>query len=475
MLPFNRPVTSPNGSEYRLSVLSPPTPRQKYLIRLGLRGDPFLLPNAEEELAYSGQTLAQTAPVTSGEGERILTVPPFFHYYVQPFTAPDGRRLLHALRQPGWSLVFGERGSGKSTLRLNLEAEIRRQPGRTLVVSCSFNQDVEPSEAYWSWLAQTLALDLFIQLVEQFNPLNPPTPEQSASWRTILTLGGRPLERLARRFLEALKASEPRGVLGLGDIWASVDRSDVSSRPALIYVERYPQLMDVLSDALHAARGAQALCGRVAFQAGLRMAQLWGYQQIFLLVDNVDARERPVEAMLDLLRPLLQMPPDWQEYNLSGKLFLPLELKPYLSADLLPKSVFDVTIQWDEDGLRALVERRFRAAGARYRGFDDLAGPDLEGQLDRLLIQAAEGSPRRLLETISRLLDAHASRDPEAGDRLIRLADWQQARRHRGNKTPPIIAVTGAEKPHSARGHESHTQAGQAHPSAPPPELKTTA
>jgi hypothetical protein len=449
---------------------SPPTARQKYLIRLGLTGDPFLLPNAEEEIAFSGHLLAPLTR-TGPEGvEGAFVVPSFFNYYTQPFTAPDGKRLLQVLRQPGWAFVFGERGSGKTTLRLNLEAAIRRRPGHTLVVSYSFTRDIESSESYWNRLAQSLALDLFIQLVEEFNPLNPSTPEQSASWRDILILGGPTLARLAQHFLEATK---PSGSFGFGDLWAPVDRSDFL-RPALNYVERYQQLVDVLRSALADARGAQAPCGQAAVQAGLQLAQLWGYQHIFFLVDNFDAGERSIEAMLGLARPLLQMPAEWQPYKISGKFFLPLELKPHLPHSLLPKPAFDVTIAWDEVGLRALVESRFRAAGARYRGFDDLAGLGLEGNLDQQLIEWAKRSPRRLLEIISRLLDAHARRDPEATDRLIQLDDWQRAQKRQAgdSETPPSIPITGTDESHPDNDHEPYTQAGLAHQSAPPPDLK---
>jgi hypothetical protein len=160
--------------------------------------------------------------------------------------------------------------------------------------------------------------------------------------------------------------------------------------------------------------------------------------------------------MLDLIRPLIQLPADWQHYNIDGKFFLPLMLREPL-LPLLPKSAFDVTIRWDEEGLRALVERRFRAAGAYYRGFDDLAGPNLEDKLDDLLIRSAAGSPRHLLEIINLLLDKHAERDSQ--DRQIQLADWRQAAEAylRANTTPSST-ITETHESHSESGHEPTLQ-----------------
>jgi hypothetical protein len=62
------------------------------------------------------------------------------------------------------------------------------------------------------------------------------------------------------------------------------------------------------------------------------------------------------------------------------------------------------------------------ASGPPYTGLDNLATAGLN--LDAKVIQAAEGSPRRLLRIISDLIDIHVRRAPDSP--LLSQEDWEE-------------------------------------------------
>jgi hypothetical protein len=435
----------PNGDIDHPPIPASPTPRQRYLSKIGLKRDPFLVqPVAELELASSGYSLL------GSEAEGQPAVPSFFDYYATPpVPLPDGQNLLQLLRHPGLALVYGQRGAGKTTLRLNLAAEVRLTPEHTLAVSHVFSEDIpapraaEVTEGYWNRLAQTLAIDLFIQIIEDFNPLDPaPTSAQIIALRDVVSIGGPPLKQLAKRLL---KDPEPQGLLGFGELWPQVGRPAME-RPAVRYVARPPQLTALLQAAIGTKFLIAPPRGHTALLTGLHAAKEWEFKQILMLIDGVDTGERGQTDMLALLHPLLDELGDLYERGVSLKLFLPSELQPGVSARLaearLPKPPFNVRIEWDEGSLRALVRGRFRAAGSYRQGFDDLAGPNLQGKLDDLLIESAAGSPRRLLFTINSLINAHTARDPSGDDPFIHPADWELMRAMWGHEPPPPPALT---------------------------------
>jgi len=113
------------------------------------------------------------------------------------------------------------------------------------------------------------------------------------------------------------------------------------------------------------------------------------------------------------LQPLLERLPTWHESGIDLKLFLPILLRDRTAGRISVRPCLEATLEWNEEALRRLLIQRFRVAGSRRIGLEDRAGPGLRGQLDTLILRSARGSPRRLLQIVNALLDAHLARDPE--------------------------------------------------------------
>lgn len=419
------------------------TPRQAYLAQLGLDGDPFALPVAEQELAFSAFSAAETAE-RAARGTPVAFS--YAYFFPPPIYTPDQKPLIKALRAFQPAFIYGRPGDGKTTLRLILSAEARRTPDHTLIVTYPLDEDLAGPltlEEHWQRLAGALAIDLFVQIVEQFNPLDPPPSlEKIHHLREVLRLGGAPVRRLAQRLLDEPETSAP---LGFARLWPMV------KRPAVRYVARPPALMDLLKRAMLMSAGlVSPPRERAAWLNGLMAARAWGFQRVFVLTDGVDARHRAVPEMLALVRPLLDQLAEWSTRQVAGKFFLPVELEGPVARYLavhptqLPVPAFSATMSWDDEALRGLLRRRFEAHGSRQLGFDDLAGPDLEGRLDEALLRSAERNPRRLLLTVSALLNAHLERDPAGHDPFIRLADWKKMRQSWNGEDPRPPALPDA-------------------------------
>jgi hypothetical protein len=182
--------------------------------------------------------------------------------------------------------------------------------------------------------------------------------------------------------------------------------------------------------------------------AGLSAARLWNFERCFVLLDGVDThtRRRDTQFMLELLTPLVQALPQLEKQQLWFKLFLPDTLQQsvsdalqQLTSNLTFPSVTFIMDPWQSRDFRQLLIERFRVAGSRRVGFDDLAAATMPDSLDQLLFQAAQGSPRRLLQLISALIDAHVARDPH--DRFLNPDDWNTMRAHWSGEIPPPPAL----------------------------------
>lgn len=134
-------------------------PRAIYLLQtLGLEHDPFAYATAELELQINSDD------------------PPFLTYFVDLPVAEGQGSLLEALQQPGHAMVYGEIGSGKTTLRYALEAQCRGLTQRVLVVSQEMGKGGgEMAVPTLQTFTQALATDLFVQTIERFDTL--PTPD----------------------------------------------------------------------------------------------------------------------------------------------------------------------------------------------------------------------------------------------------------------------------------------------------------
>lgn len=412
------PLTLDYDSILRGWTLMPPeNPRQVYLLQtLKLSHDPFANPVAEQEINCSEQK------------------PHFFDYYTDPQHPKFDQPVSQALRQARNGLIFGEPGSGKTTLRYTLEAECRAVPDRTLVVTYELSHSLAQlpqANEHWRNLAQELAIDLFIQIIEQLDTFDVPTSEQKQHLQRQIALVW---PRLHRVVAQILNEDLPDPENGLAGLWWSL------RRPAIRYVHPSPKIYKLLrecspdqtkiADLQIIAQTAASTysSGKAMLEGGLAAAKAWGFKQIFALVDGVDILERKVESMLALIAPLLDHLAQWQAEGLFFYFFLTSDMQDLLQKfygeklDHLPFPPRLHIIEWNESMLEALLQQRFRAAHSHTPGFNALAASDLAGKLEDFLIQGAQKSPRRLLRLVNSLIDAHAQ---NASDHpLFTAKDW---------------------------------------------------
>ena len=396
-------------------------PRLEFLKSIGLENDPFATPVAEQEL-------------------NLEDIPPrFYSYFTSPSfeNFPREQDLFQRLRALNHAFIFGVPGSGKTTLRLILEADCRTRLDNTLVVSYNLGADIlQPlsPEQHRQSIARALALDLFVQIVEQFDLLHMTNvSDQVLLLRQVFSLSGCRLRSVVNRILENPRPNSPAG---LGMYWSLI------SRPAVRYVPFSKPLLDLLN----AARLDKSPCpppdqSTDPIHTGWEIAKQWGFARMFVLVDGVDARNRTTEWMMALIEPLLHMQKDWGQQGIFLKCFLPQELENPAQdslANLHLKYIRDRII-WDKEALRALLRERFHSANSRKVDFDAVAGEGLEEKLDNLILDSAEGVPRRLLQIVSSLIDVHIARAPH--ESKFTHLDWERLRRDWAFEPPPLRVV----------------------------------
>lgn len=383
--------------------------RLRFLEFFGLTHDPFETPVAEQELA------------------RVQEF--FYLYYSSPASQQEP---LSTLRSSNHAFVFGVPGSGKSTLRLMLDADCRTVLDGSLPITYLLGEDIErplsPQE-HGERLARAFAVDLTLAILEQFNPLNPfPTLEQIHSLQQQVQVGGRPLERLLQKILSKIRREEEvNPTWGLSKDWHMIGKAPIK------YISSSPQLEKLITDLLTEPAPSPAPAGWETFWRGLETARLWHFTRFFLLLDGVDARRRKADEMTALIAPLLETLPQMEAQQVWGKFFLPPELKEkihpilrnYYPKGLNTPPLSSIMMKWDENALRRLLMQRLRAArpasGMPYTGLDNLATAGLN--LDAKVIRAAEGSPRRLLSIVSDLIDVHVRRAPDSP--FLSQEDWE--------------------------------------------------
>jgi len=174
----------------------------------------------------------------------------------------------------------------------------------------------------------------------------------------------------------------------------------------------------------------------------LENAQKEGYTAIHVLVDNVDgyaetqANLRIAEFLIRHLVgnfDLLDTP------NLYFKFFLPASLKEPLSkyGGFTTGRIRIVDLEWTEDLLHQVLQARLKAASSPRSLVDSLKAwlsrPETVN-LDDLLVERAQGSPRRLVTLVNMLFQHRARIWHESGgspDELyITMTDWATLLEH---------------------------------------------
>ncbi|MBX3058533.1 MAG: hypothetical protein KF770_18880 [Anaerolineae bacterium] len=403
------------------------TPRERFITQtLKLTHDPFAYATAELEL--------KTKPED----------PPFFSYFVPPPTVPPHDNILERIREANPVFIFGAAGSGKTTLRYALEAECRVAPDRTLAVTYTVGKTEAPGNeatAVWRSLTQALATDLFVQVMEQFHTMPPldahMTERLARFWYAAIPHYGRNLRLHLERF-------QPNTVTGISPVWWTTwKRAVVRYTPLTAERLSFWQQLIALENNIPSVVNI----GQEQFYEGLSLAKSLGFGQSYFLVDVVDSSKRQRLNLEDHLTTLLHVlrtlnPP----IPIYPKLFLPERWQNHVnnlatSLGWLTPQTLSAIMQWNHpEALHTIIEHRFRSAGSRITGLNTIASQDIAGRLEEMIIQTGDQSPRRLLQVINLLFDAHASRDPD--EPLLTAVDWNRMCQMWNYGSPPPLSIT---------------------------------
>lgn len=411
--------------------------RNDYLRSIGFILDPFALVEAEQEYAF-GDEMRLNGHVKSSDV--FLEAPPSelfspLAYYVDPRERWQRPIALEQTLKEGHVLVYGERGMGKTTLRLAAEASVRGEARRTLFVTYRLGPDADRLATlahHFELLLGALTIDLFIQIIEKFDVVGPlPDAEKTKRLAQLIAANSPQLSTVIDKLRDS-NTAEPSRIWGYAKEWRSYDR------PVVRPVNRSVALTTWLDElAAEVAAVAWPTAGPVQHPPGeqwrqaVATAHLWEFPVIFVAADGIDTRERDRERMLAMMRPLLAAAASLAMDKVYLKCFLPAELQKPIAVDLADGgAAFTVIrLRWSEKHLRELLGERFRVAGSRRSGFNNLVEPALRDDFDGQLLRQAQGSPRRLLQLASRLIATHSSgsHDPNAPTvPRITAAEWRQ-------------------------------------------------
>jgi hypothetical protein len=143
-----------------------------------------------------------------------------------------------------------------------------------------------------------------------------------------------------------------------------------------------------------------------------------GFRSMYLILDlhsSPSSYSKP--ALATSLHPLLHLAVPLAIRGVYLKLLLPEELRSHIVG---PATCEMVSLQWTDDNLADMLETRIKAAGGN--DMLELCGPSVAKDPGPQLIQAARGSPGRLVQLGNELLHQAAhrmSKDPRLSAELI--------------------------------------------------------
>ena len=118
-------------------------------------------------------------------------------------------RFLHRFSSGAVVGLRGELGAGKTTLRFTLDADCRTILDQTLTISYDLGEDIEEplsSKEHGQRLSKAFAVDLTLNIIERFNPLNP-FPSEAQIQALKYQVGRAPSPPLKRKCRSACACS----------------------------------------------------------------------------------------------------------------------------------------------------------------------------------------------------------------------------------------------------------------------------
>ena len=376
--------------------LIPGPNRAQLIAALKLRYDPFQHRVTEQEL---GQNFAEI--------------------YVEPVES-----LLIRLQEACSSFVFADNGMGKSATRLALEYTLRLFPDIAAPTLCVRYEpdfiDAATQATHLRGIQTAIATDIVIQTFERYM-----TGLIEFDDRMIAALQRQaailPAQLRASRLRAAQEAPPQDGIF-----W------DTTLRPMVEPLNtgaRWRELLDIIAKAKQ-----RSAYKRQSWHDTLKDIKTLGFTNIYVLIDAVDEKKVDPLDWLAFLAPLLNTLADLQDQRVFLKCFLPAQVEQSFrrqyerKLNLLTLSPEFTTIALTSTDLKHILERRIQAAKhhvSRVITLDLLAGSGIDESIEAWLVQEADGSPRKLLKYVSKLLDFHTEHGFQRNRRLhLTREEW---------------------------------------------------
>lgn len=383
--------------------------RLMYLNSIGLNHDPFRNPVSEYDL--SDQTRRE---------EHAASARQQLNYFVSPLERKgDLRKWLRAYESQA---VYAEPGMGKSMSRLVLNASCRYVPDGTLITTYLLGGDMgaRPAAATHHYkIVRQLALDLLVQIIEQFTARQRYiTVENVHALARLIRFSGPQVQRLIRRIASNL-ARPTSKQKPTESYWLAIGRMPIRHIPHTQELQRFLQQLRHFDEVL------PLLPDQMLLPNAISIVKAWGFERVFLLIDGVDSRRRDADEMFQLIEGLVESDEQFAELGILPKYFLADELRELIESATPTIAGISLT-HWNREKLRELLSARFRAAGSRRMGFNDLTESNwpLSFSLDELLLKESVERPRKLISLIDVLIDIHTAKQDMS--RAISFVEWNQ-------------------------------------------------
>ncbi len=319
----------------------------------------------------------------------------FLEYFTHNATAERERlsaffvepAIFSTLKQPVSHIVYGAGGYGKTAVCLMLKATLQTR-GDCLVIHFDHFECFPKNE---------VTLDTWSDCIQR-------------QLLHILLDGMRTSEPRKSRFLRSDQAASR------ANFWAACKLSKIQ--------QDIIELPDNHKNILRTYRDSRPID---KFEILGQIAKDSGFTNIYVLLDGLNNYTEEYNDGITLIRPLLSDLDPLQQRGFSFKFFLPGELRQRIQQGIgISRSLTTRELAWEPEQLRKMLGNRLQNIPNPSRPntrlgtvqcFADLCVPDLEFEVDQKLVEAAHGSPRRLMQLACAVIERHCQHDKSA-DRI---------------------------------------------------------
>jgi hypothetical protein len=353
------------SSRSTVQTKPPPTDREKWLEQLDFIRDPFWYTDGGED-------------------------PHLLDYF---YRVPNFLDILGDISRPETVLVFGDAGSGKSSLR-NAIARMSRNDGALPVVLHDFGPLVNQSQQRQSiQIADHVALILKAAISAWFAELSQEAvtvlrSEDTKNTRNYLW------SYVSEYEIDHVRKGRFKGLLGVDEKTDSLSLPE-DDRERLVHLCRY-------------------------------IVELCGYKSIYFLVDPDGDISSDPEVAWEVLGPLLSTQRLLEltsekaafKFFLNHK-FLDQALQIPWVERIAGTRVNACSLEWSEENLRALLRARLVQCSEKSPPYESLGQlcPEVQ-DLDDVVIRRSQNRPRKLIEICNKLFSVHCQ-SPISQDQLM--------------------------------------------------------